>query len=107
MLPSTLARRFTFSMALFPGKVWDIPVGIRHPRKPTRLLSNAYFGLKSMQKLEHSPMNLRSLRTFVATAEFGGLGRASARLNLSQPAASRQIHALEAEFGVPLFQRVG
>jgi LysR family cyn operon transcriptional activator len=52
-------------------------------------------------------MNLRSLRTFVATADCGGLGRASERLNLSQPAASRQIDALEAEFGVQLFQRVG
>ena len=52
-------------------------------------------------------MNLRSLRTFVATADAGGLGRASERLHVSQPAASRQIDALEAEFGVPLFQRVG
>lgn len=52
-------------------------------------------------------MNLRSLRTFVATADSGGLGRASERLHLSQPAASRQIDALEAEFGVTLFQRVG
>jgi LysR family cyn operon transcriptional activator len=52
-------------------------------------------------------MNLRALRMFVATAEFGSLGRACARLNLSQPAASRQIHALEAELGVPLFHRVG
>jgi LysR family cyn operon transcriptional activator len=52
-------------------------------------------------------MNLRSLRTFVATADSGGLGRASERLHVSQPAASRQIDALEAEFGVPLFQRAG
>src|SRR2546429_2813584 len=52
-------------------------------------------------------MNLRSLRTFVATADSGGLVRASERLHVSQPAASRQIDALEAEFGVPLFQRVG
>lgn len=52
-------------------------------------------------------MNLRALRTFVATADSGGLGRASERLHLSQPAASRQIDALEAEFGVPLFQRAG
>lgn len=52
-------------------------------------------------------VNLRALRTFVATAEMGGIGRASARLNLSQPAASRQIHALEAELGVVLFEHVG
>ena len=52
-------------------------------------------------------MNLRALRTFVVTADSGGLGRASERLHLSQPAASRQIDALEAEFGVPLFQRAG
>ena len=52
-------------------------------------------------------MNLRFLRTFVATAEAGGLGRACAGLNLSQPAASRQIHALEAELGVTLFRQVG
>jgi LysR family cyn operon transcriptional activator len=52
-------------------------------------------------------MNFRHLRTFVAIAEAGGIHRAVARLNLSQPAASRQIHALEAELGVPLFDRVG
>src|SRR5262245_30294156 len=59
-----------------------------------------------MHKSEIS-MNLRALRMFVTTAESGGLGRACAQLNLSQPAASRQIHALEAEFGVALFHRVG
>lgn len=52
-------------------------------------------------------MNLRALRTFVTTAELGGLGRACARLNLSQPAASRQIHGLESELGVALFEHVG
>jgi len=52
-------------------------------------------------------MNLRALHMFVATAEAGGLGRACSRLHLSQPAASRQLHALEAELGVPLFHRGG
>lgn len=52
-------------------------------------------------------MNLRALRMFVTTAESGGLGRACTKLNLSQPAASRQIQTLEAEFGVALFHRVG
>jgi DNA-binding transcriptional LysR family regulator len=52
-------------------------------------------------------MDLHQLRTFVAIAEAGGVARAAARLNLSQPAASRQIQVLEAEFGLLLFDRVG
>src|SRR6266850_1568599 len=52
-------------------------------------------------------MNFRHLRTFVVVAEAGGVARASARLNLSQPAASRQIQALESELGVSLFDRIG
>ena len=52
-------------------------------------------------------MNLRAVRTFVTTADSGGLGRASERLHLSQPAASRQIRALESELGVALFRREG
>lgn len=52
-------------------------------------------------------MNLRHLRTFVDTAESGSIARAGARLKVSQPAASRQILALEAELGVQLFDRVG
>lgn len=52
-------------------------------------------------------MDLRHLRTFVTIADAGGIARAGARLNLSQPAASRQILALEADLGVPLFDRVG
>jgi DNA-binding transcriptional LysR family regulator len=52
-------------------------------------------------------MNLRNVRTFVAIADAGGIARAGADLNLSQPAASRQILALEASLGVKLFDRVG
>ena len=52
-------------------------------------------------------MNLRHLRTFVLIADAGGIAKASGRLHLSQPAASRQILALEQELGVQLFARVG
>jgi len=52
-------------------------------------------------------MNLRQLRSFVTIADAGGLARAEGRLHLSPPAASRQIQALEAELGVPLFDRLG
>ena len=52
-------------------------------------------------------MNLRHVQTFVAIAEAGGIARAGARLHLSQPAASRQILALEADLGITLFDRIG
>src|SRR2546429_165492 len=42
-------------------------------------------------------MNLRQLGTLITIADAGSLARAAGRLNLSQPAASRQIHALEVD----------
>ena len=52
-------------------------------------------------------MDLQQLRTFVAIVDNGGVARAAASLNMSQPAATRQIQVLEARLGVPLFDRVG
>jgi LysR family transcriptional regulator, cyn operon transcriptional activator len=52
-------------------------------------------------------MNLRLLSTFIAVADNAGVGRAAARLNLTQSAVSRQIQALEGELGLQLFARIG
>ena len=52
-------------------------------------------------------MNLRQLQTLITVADAGGFASAAGRLHLSQPAASRQIQALEAELGVLLFDRIG
>jgi DNA-binding transcriptional LysR family regulator len=52
-------------------------------------------------------MDLRHVRAFVTIVDAGGFGRAVARLNLSQPALSRQVRALETELDVQLFDRIG
>lgn len=50
-------------------------------------------------------LNLIQLEQFVAFTDYGTLSKAAEILNMSQPALTRSIQKLEAEFGVPLFQR--
>jgi len=50
-------------------------------------------------------MELRQLRYFTVAAETENFNEAARRINVSQPALSRQIRALEEEMGVELFAR--
>jgi DNA-binding transcriptional LysR family regulator len=50
-------------------------------------------------------LDLRKLRYFLAVAHQLNFGRAAEELLLAQPALSRAIQALEADFGVALFER--
>jgi DNA-binding transcriptional LysR family regulator len=50
-------------------------------------------------------MELRQVQLFLAAAEEGSITAAARRMNLTQPALSRQIKFLEEELGVELFTR--
>ncbi|CCG05205.1 LysR family transcriptional regulator [Blastococcus saxobsidens] len=50
-------------------------------------------------------LSLRSLDLLVAVAETGSLGLAARRLEISQPAASQRMRALEEDLGVTLLRR--
>jgi len=50
-------------------------------------------------------VDLKQLKALVTVVETGSVTRAAELLHLVQPAVTRQIHALEHELGVPLFER--
>lgn len=50
-------------------------------------------------------MDLASMRNFIVVAELENISQAARELHMAQPPLSRQIRALEAELGVPLFER--
>ncbi|WP_170761234.1 LysR family transcriptional regulator [Ruegeria lacuscaerulensis] len=55
------------------------------------------------RSITHSDWSL--IQSFLAVAETGSLSAAARRLDRSQPTLGRQIHALEDELGVSLFDR--
>ena len=50
-------------------------------------------------------LELRHLRSLVAIADSGKLAAAAGRVHLTQSALSHQVRALEAHYGIALFQR--
>jgi LysR family nitrogen assimilation transcriptional regulator len=50
-------------------------------------------------------MSLEQLHALVTIADAGSLTRAARQLHISQPPLSRKLQALEAELGLPLFER--
>ncbi len=50
-------------------------------------------------------MNEDHIRTFLAIAHSGSMGRAAEELIITQPAVKKRIDDLEAEIGAPLFER--
>src|SRR5262245_46568921 len=51
-------------------------------------------------------INLRQVRTFVAVADHGTVSEAATRLRITQPALSRQLHALQEAAGLTLFDHI-
>ena len=50
-------------------------------------------------------MKIKHLEYFIAVADNGSFSKAAEKLYISQPALSKQIHLLEEELGIVLFQR--
>ena len=50
-------------------------------------------------------MELLQLRYFLVAAQYQHMTKAAEHLQIAQPALSQAIHRLEAELGVPLFER--
>lgn len=60
---------------------------------------------KPLQGYDMRNLDLTTLRSFVAVADYGGVTRAAAMLNLTQSAVSMQIKRLEQGLGVDLLDR--
>jgi DNA-binding transcriptional LysR family regulator len=56
--------------------------------------------------MHEQTMDIAQLETFLAIARLGSVSKAATHLHRSQPAISRRLGLLEAEIGVPLFERI-
>jgi LysR family transcriptional regulator, nitrogen assimilation regulatory protein len=81
-----------------PGEIASVVIAIA---KPYSFLYNST-GQKAM---ELTQMELRQLKYLVAIVDFGSFSRASAQINIAQPALSAQIANLEAELSTSLLVR--
>jgi DNA-binding transcriptional LysR family regulator len=57
--------------------------------------------------LGSAAMELHQVRYFLALCRHGNFTRAAERCGVRQPSVTRAIRLLEAEFGAPLFERMG
>jgi DNA-binding transcriptional LysR family regulator len=58
-----------------------------------------------MPRIIRPDVELRQLRAFLTVATLGHFGQAAEHLNLTQPALTQRVQALERELGVRLFER--
>ena len=61
--------------------------------------------LRRERKKPHNDLDLRSLRYFVGIVDEGTFARAAAKLNVTQPALSRSVQAMELALGAKLLDR--
>ena len=52
-------------------------------------------------------MDLNYIKTFLQVVATGNFAKAAEQLQYAQSTVTAQIHAIEQELGVPLFERVG
>jgi len=70
-------------------------------------IPNGYLGYPEVSFVPMEWLNYHHLRYFWTVAKEGNLARAAAKLHVSQPSVSEQIHLLEESLGEKLFRREG